>query len=270
MNRQTALITGASGVIGKAIAEQFARDGVDLVITARSLNTLQSLSAEWSKKYGVQVTVHASDLAQPGAAQALADTLISQGILIDYLVNNAGYGVYGLFQDSRLEDELAMMTVNMTSLTVLTKRFLPQILKRKGKIMNVASTAGFQPGPYMAVYYATKAYVLSFTEALASELTGTGVTVTALCPGPTRSGFQDKAAMNDSALVKGKRLATADEVGRAGYRAMIAGKRVFVPGLMNKLLVQTLRFTPRNMVVAIVKKMSAPVSRPPASRTTTR
>jgi len=148
----------------------------------------------------------------------------------------------------------------MTSLTVLTKRFLPQILKRKGKIMNVASTAGFQPGPYMAVYYATKAYVLSFTEALASELTGTGVTVTALCPGPTRSGFQDKAAMNDSALVKGKRLATADEVGRAGYRAMIAAKRVFVPGLMNKLLVQTVRFTPRNTVVAIVKKMSAPVS----------
>jgi short-subunit dehydrogenase len=260
MNRRTALVTGASGGIGKALAEQFARDGVDLVITARSLNTLQSLSAEWSKKYGVQVTVHASDLAQPGAAQELTDRLISQGIVIDYLVNNAGYGVYGLFQNSRLEDELAMMAINITSLTVLTKRFLPQILKRQGKIMNVASTAAFQPGPYMAVYYATKAFVLSFTEALASELTGSGVTVTAFCPGPTRSGFQDKAAMNDSALVKGRRLAPADEVGRAGYRAMMAGKRVFVPGFINKVLVQTVRFTPRRTVVAIVKKLSAPVS----------
>jgi short-subunit dehydrogenase len=260
MTRRTALVTGASGGIGKAIAEEFARDGVDLVITARSLNTLQALSTEWSKKYAVQVTAHAIDLAQPGAAKTLADRLISQGIVIDYLVNNAGSGVYGLFQDSRLEDELAMMAVNMTSLTALTKLFLPQILERKGRIMNVASTAAFQPGPYMAVYYATKAYVLSFTEALASELTGTGVTVTALCPGPTRSGFQDKAAMNKSALVKCKRMAPADEVGRAGYRAMMAAKRVFVPGLINKLLVHTVRLTPRKTVVAIVKKLSAPVS----------
>jgi short-subunit dehydrogenase len=125
--------------------------------------------------------------------------------------------------------------------------------------MNVASTAAFEPGPYMAVYYATKAYVLSFTEALASELEDTGVTVTALCPGPTRSGFQDKAAMNNSALVKGKKLPTADEVGQAGYRAMMAGKRVFVPGFMNKLLVQAIRFLPRSMVTAIVKKMSVPI-----------
>jgi short-subunit dehydrogenase len=259
MNRKTALITGASGGIGKAIAEQFARDDIDLVITARSVDTLQSLSAAWSTKHDVKVTVLASDLAQPGAAQVLADTLLSQGIVIDYLVNNAGYGMYGIFRDSHLEDELAMMTINMTSLTVLTKRFLPHIIERKGKIMNVASTAAFEPGPYMAVYYATKAYVLSFTEALASELEDTGVTVTALCPGPTRSGFQDKAAMNNSALVKGKKLPTADEVGQAGYRAMMAGKRVFVPGFMNKLLVQAIRFLPRSMVTAIVKKMSVPI-----------
>jgi short-subunit dehydrogenase len=168
--------------------------------------------------------------------------------------------MYGMFCDSHLDDELAMMTINMTSPTVLTKRFLPHIIERKGKIMNVASTAAFEPGPYMAVYYATKAYVLSFTEALASELEDTGVTVTALCPGPTRSGFQDKAAMNNSALVKGKKLPTADEVGQAGYRALMAGKRVFVPGFMNKLLVQTIRFLPRSMVTAIVKKMSRPVS----------
>jgi uncharacterized protein len=260
MNRKTALVTGASGGIGRAIAEQFARDGVDLVITARSLNTLELLSSEWSKKYAVKVMVHASDLSQPGAANILADTLLSRGVVVDYLVNNAGYGLFGLFKDSRLDDELAMMTINMTSLTVLTKRFLPHILERKGGIMNVASTAAFQPGPYMSVYYATKSYVLSFTEALAAELADTGVTVTALCPGPTRSGFQEKAAMHDSALVKGKKLPTAEQVGQAGYRAMMAGKRVFVPGLMNKLLVWTIRFTPRSIVTAIVKKMSAPVS----------
>ena len=260
MNRKTALVTGASGGIGRAIGEQFARDGVDLVITARGLNTLELISAEWSKKYAVNVMVYASDLSQPGAANILADTALSRGVMVDYLVNNAGYGLFGLFKDSRLDDELAMMTINMASLTVLTKRFLPQILERKGKIMNVASTAAFQPGPYMSVYYATKSYVLSFTEALAAELADTGVTVTALCPGPTRSGFQEKAAMHDSALVKGKNLPTAEQVGQAGYRAMMAGKRVFVPGLMNKLLVQTLRFTPRNIVTAVVKKMSAPVS----------
>ncbi|MGR6034950.1 MAG: SDR family NAD(P)-dependent oxidoreductase [Candidatus Nitrosoglobus sp.] len=260
MNRKTALITGASGGIGKAIAEQFARDNTNLVITARNVNTLQSLSAQWSTKYGVKVMIFASDLALPGAAQALADNVLSQGVVIDYLVNNAGYGMYGIFRDLDLEDELAMMTINMASLTVLTKRFLPHIIERRGKIMNVASTAAFQPGPYMAVYYATKAYVLSLTEALASELEDTGVTVTALCPGPTQSGFQDKAAMNNSALVKGKKLPTADEVGQAGYRAMMAGKRVFVPGFMNKLLVQTVRFLPRSMVTAIVKKMSIPIS----------
>jgi len=152
MNRRTALVTGASGGIGRAIAEQFARDGVDLVITARSLNTLELLSAEWSKKYAVKVMVYASDLSQPGAANILADTALSRGVVVDYLVNNAGYGLFGLFKDSRLDDELAMMTINMASLTVLTKRFLPHILERKGKIMNVASTAAFQPGPYMSVY----------------------------------------------------------------------------------------------------------------------
>lgn len=260
MNRKTALVTGASGGIGKVIAEQFACDDIDLVITARSVNTLQSLAAEWSAKYGVKVTALASDLALPGAAQDFADAVLSQGIEIDYLVNNAGYGLYGMFRDSRLEDELAMMTINMASLTVLTKRFLPPVIKRQGKIMNLASTAAFQPGPYMAVYYATKAYVLSFTEALASELAGTGVTVTALCPGPTRSGFQEKAAMSNSALVKGRKLPTAEEVGQAGYHAMMAGKRVFVPGIMNKLLAQAVRFLPRNLVTFIVKKISVPVA----------
>jgi uncharacterized protein len=256
--RKTALVTGASGGIGKSIAEQFAKAGNDVVIVARNLAELEKIAAEWQTRYNVSVTPIRTDLAQPGAAQILADDIIARNIEIAYLVNNAGYGLFGHFKDSALDAELAMMTINMTTLTVLSKRFLPSVLKHQGKIMNVASTAAFQPGPYMAVYYATKSYVLSLTEALASELEGTSVTVTALCPGPTASGFQDKAAMQSSGLVKGKRLPTADEVGVLGYHAMMAGKRVYIPGTMNWLMAQSVRFTPRRMVTALVKTLSAP------------
>jgi short-subunit dehydrogenase len=256
--RKLALVTGASGGIGKAIAECFAQDKTDLIITARSEAALNQLAAEWKRQHGINVTVIAADLAQPGAADELHRKVKMQGLSVDYLVNNAGYGHFGLFHESSLEPELGMMTTNMTALTVLTKRFMPDILARKGRIMNVASTAAFQPGPYMAVYYATKAYVLSLTEAIAAELAGTGVTVTAFCPGPTRSGFQDKAAMNHSALVKDKKLPTADEVGRLGYRAMMRGRRVYIPGLVNNIMAQSVRFTPRAMITGIVKLMSRP------------
>ena len=255
---RTALITGATLGIGNAIAEEFARNGVDLVITARDADALESLAAEWSKTYKVKVTGHAADLAKPGAAEGFADALSARGVVLDYLVNNAGFGTFGLLRDSKLDDEVAMMTLNMTSLAVLTRRFLPQMLERKGKIMNVASTAAFQPGPYMAVYYATKAFVLSFTEALASELAGTGVTVTAFCPGATQSGFQDRSGMHESVLVKGRKLPTSEEVGRAGFRAMMAGRRVYVPGLLNKMLAQSVRFTPRKLVTFIAKKITGP------------
>jgi uncharacterized protein len=255
---KTALVTGASGGIGKAIAHQFAKDGVNLVIAARSTTVLNQLASDWIKAHGVQVSVIAADLSESGAAQALYEEVEQRGIAIDYLVNNVGYGLYGLFKDTRLEDVLAMMRINMETLTILTNRFLPGILARKGRIMNVASTAAFQPGLYMAVYYATKSYVLSFSEALASELAGSGVTMTALCPGPTRSGFQDKAAMNDSALVKGTRLPTADAVGRAGYNAMQRGQRVYIPGAMNWLMAQSVRFTPLILATTLVRKMSMP------------
>jgi hypothetical protein len=206
----------------------------------------------------VRVIAIGADLAQPEGAQTLFDAVAATGVAIDFLVNNAGYGLFGEFKDSRLEDDLAMMTLNMMAPTVLARRLLPQIIARRGRIMNVASTAAFQPGPYMAVYYATKAYVLSLSEALASELEGTGVTVTALCPGPTQSGFQDKAAMQASGLVQGKRLPSSETVGAAGYRAMMAGKRVYIPGVMNKMMQFSLRLAPRKMVTAVVKRMSAP------------
>lgn len=256
--KKRAFVTGASGGIGKAIAEQFAQNGINLIITARRLDVLRTLSEEWSNRHGIDVAVYESDLSVPGAAQALADTVLAAYPQVDYLVNNAGYGSFGMFADSDLENELSMMTINMNALTILTKKILPSILDRKGKIMNLGSTASFQPGPYMAVYYATKAYVLSFSQALASELEGTGVTVTTLCPGPTRSGFQDKASMNNSGLVKGRKIPTADEVGKAGYRAMMAGKRVYIHGVMNTIMAESTRFFPRKMVTSVVKSMSKP------------
>ena len=258
-SRKTALVTGASGGIGQVIAEQFAKDRIDLVIVARNAQQLEANAAQWRQQYGVRVTPIASDLSEAGAAKKLADEVIGQGIKVNYLVNNAGYGSYGIFAESNLNYEVAMMRLNMEALTVLTKLFLPDIIRRRGKILNLASTASFQPGPFMAVYYATKAYVLSFSEAIAAELENTGVTVTALCPGPTASGFQDKAALHESALVKGKRLPSAQEVGVAGYRAMQRGRRVYIPGVMNWLLAQSVRFTPRRLVTAVVKQMSKPI-----------
>ena len=258
--RRSALVTGASGGIGRAIAEQFARDGIDLLIVARSRDALERLAAGWSQQYGVQVTPLVADLALPGGAARLADEVARRGLALDYLVNNAGYGLFGTFDVTALEDELAMLRINVEALTILTKRFLPEIKRRRGRIMNVASTAAFQPGPYMAVYYASKAYVLSLSEAIAQELQGSGVTVTALCPGPTSSGFQDKAAMQHSALVANKKLPSAEQVGRDGYRAMMRGRRVYVPGLLNKLMVQSVRFTPRRVITAMVAVLSRPLS----------
>jgi uncharacterized protein len=257
-SQKTALITGASGGIGKAIAEAFARDGINIIITARKTNDIEAIAKEWRNTYKVDVHAIASELGKADGAQNLFNTIKAQNIDIDYLVNNAGVGLFGEFKDSDLPSELSMMTLNMHAPTVLTKLFLPEIIRRRGKIMNVASTASFQPGPYMSVYYATKSYLLSWTEALAEELSSSGVTVTALCPGPTQSGFQDKAAMHDSALVKGKKLPSSEDVGRAGYHAMMRGKRVYIPGIMNWLLAQSVRFTPRIIITKIVSMMSAP------------
>jgi short-subunit dehydrogenase len=256
---KTALVTGSSSGIGYAIAEQFAKDGANLVLVARSADILEQQAVKWQKQYGIGATVIVADLSDLQAAQQVKDTLASKGISIDFLVNNAGFGSFGLFQDSDLQTMVAMIRLNVEALTVLTRIFMPDILMRRGKILNVASTAAFQPGPWMAVYYATKAYVLSFSEALSSELEGTGVTVTALCPGPTASGFQDRAVMQNSLLVKTKRLPTAEAVAMAGYGAMHRGRRVYIHGLMNWLMAQSIRFTPRTIVTKLVKYITRPV-----------
>jgi short-subunit dehydrogenase len=258
-NSKTALITGASSGIGKALAENFAEDGYALVLAARGVARMQALADELQQRHGITATVIGADLETSEGATRLHAEVKRRGIILSALVNNAGYGSFGEFKDSALGPELAMMQLNMTTVVVLTKLFMPDLIATRGKVLNTASTAAFQPGPYMAVYYATKAFVLSFSEAIASELEGTGVSVTALCPGPTASGFQDKADMHASALVKGKKLPTADAVAAQGYRAMQRGQRVFIPGVMNWLMAQSTRFAPRSVVTGLVKAMSKPV-----------
>jgi short-subunit dehydrogenase len=258
-NGRTALITGASSGIGKSLAENLAADGYDVILTARSTGKMEVHAAELQKRYNIAALVIPADLETNTGAVELHADIKNRGITLSALANNAGFGTFGEFRDAALESQLAMMHLNMDAVVVLTKLFLPDLLSTQGKIINTASTAAFQPGPYMAVYYATKSFVLSFSEAIAAELVGTGVTVTAFCPGPTASGFQEKADMQSSATVKGKTLPTADEVARQGYLAMKRGQKVYIPGWKNWLLAQTPRFTPRTLVTRIVMFVSKPV-----------
>ncbi|HXX30425.1 MAG TPA: SDR family oxidoreductase [Myxococcaceae bacterium] len=253
---ETVLVTGASSGIGAELARAFARGGSSLVLSARSVDRLEALAAELRQKHGTAVAILPADLAVADGASRLVERLTELRLQIDVLVNNAGYAGFGPFAETDWAHEAGMLQLNVVSLTDLTKRLLPGMVARKrGGLLNLASTAAFQPGPLMAVYYATKAYVLSFSEALAEELRGTGVTVTALCPGATASGFQARAHMEESRLVKGKRLMDAATVAQAGYDGFRRGRRVVIPGLSNRLLAQSVRFTPRRLVTRIVHNM---------------
>lgn len=255
----SAVITGASSGIGLEIARNLAAQGRPLVLVARSAGALESLAVDLRQRHGVRVEVVPADLSAPGAADEVVAEIVGRGVTVDTLVNNAGFGLFGTHVGTRLDDEQQMIDLNVTALTRLTKRLLPAMVERgHGRILNVASTAAFQPGPYMAVYYATKAYVLSYSEALAEELRGTGVTVTVLCPGPTASGFQDRAHMHDSALVKGKKLPEAKAVADYAVQAMDRGQRVAIHGALNWLLAQSVRFTPRALTTRIVARLSRP------------
>ena len=258
-NHRIALITGASSGIGKALAENFAENGYDVVLAARSVVKMEAQAADLQRRFGIKALAIAADLETTAGAAQLYNEIKSRGLTLSALANNAGYGTYGEFKDASLDTQLAMMQLNMSSVVALAKLFLPDLLATKGKMLNTASTAAFQPGPYMAVYYATKAFVLSFSEALAAELAETGVTVTAFCPGPTASGFQNKANMHHSAMVKDKRLPTSEAVARKGFRAMQRGRRVYIPGLKNWILAELPRFTPRRLVTAIVMWVTGPV-----------
>ena len=253
----TALITGASGGIGEALARELAKSKHDLVLVARSEGKLRALADELSTAHGITADVLTADLAASGAGVALADRLA--GRRIDVLVNNAGFGDYGPFADADPAKVSAMVNLNIATLTDLTRALLPGMIARgTGRVMNVASTAAFMPGPLMAEYYASKAYVLSLSEAVANELRGTGVTMTALCPGPVASGFQAGADMGASKLVKGKQLMTAERCAQLAVKGMNKGKPVVVTGAMNKMMSMSPKFMPRRMVPGVVRRAQAP------------
>jgi short-subunit dehydrogenase len=255
-DRSTALVTGASSGIGRELAKLLAEDRYDLVFVARRGKRLEELGRDLTAAFGVAAKVIVKDLANPKAPEEILAELQRSELSIDILVNSAGFGVYGPFARTDRQKELEMIQVNVVALTDLTKLLLPAMIgRRTGRILNVASTAAFQPGPLMAVYYATKAYVLSFSEALANELAGSGVTVTALCPGPTETEFQKDAGLEETRLFQSPLLMDASSVARAGFDGMRKGKRVVIPGLGNKLLVQAERFTPRRLVTAIARKI---------------
>jgi short-subunit dehydrogenase len=251
-----ALVTGASSGIGWELAKLFAEDRHDLVLVARRKKRLEELGRDLTAAFGVAVRVIAKDLSDPKAPVEIHQELSGAGVAIDSIVNNAGFGVYGLFAQTDLAKELAMIQVNAAAVTHLTKLFLPGMLERRsGRILNLASTAAFQPGPLMAVYYATKAYVLHFSEAIANELEGSGVTVTALCPGPTETEFQKDAGLEETRLFTGPLVTDARSVARAGYEGMKRGRRVVIPGLGNKLLAASVRLSPRRFVTAVARRI---------------
>lgn len=258
--RPLALVTGASSGIGADLARELAIDGHDLILVARSESALQALAQELAGKHGVTATVIAADLLDPAAPRRLFDDIAARGLTVDVLVNNAGFGDGRDFHEATRERTLGMIQVNVTALTDLMHAFLPGMVARgRGRILNVASTAAFQPGPSMAVYCATKAYVLSLTEGVGEELKGTGVTVTALCPGPTRTNFMEVAAVADNALFsKGLvPVMTSASVARIGYQALQRGQMVSVAGFANKLGALSPRFVPRSVTRKLVKRLLA-------------
>jgi uncharacterized protein len=254
--KKTVLITGASGGIGYEFAQIFAHNKYNLVLVARSEDKLLELQKKLLSQYDISVEIFAIDISSISNIDLLYTELQKKQVVIDILINNAGFGDYGYFYQTNWKKEEMMINLNIAALTYLTKLFLPKMIENKdGKILNLASVAAFLPGPLMAVYYATKAYVLSFSSAIANELKGTGVTVTALCPGPTKSGFSDAAALGDSKLFKKKSLPTAKVVAEYGYKALMKGKTIAIQGASNKMLMFMIRFIPKKLLISTVRKM---------------
>jgi len=254
----TVLITGASGGIGAELARLFAANGHDLVLVARSEQKLQAIAGELASAHGIHARVVADDLADSGAPPRIFAALERQDIAIDVLVNNAGFGARGAFAEIDYAVEASMLQVNVAAVVHLTRLFLPAMLtRRNGKILNVASTAAFVPGPFMAVYYASKAFVLSFSDAIAEETRGTGVSVTALIPGPTATSFAATAGSQDTSLFRKGTVMDAATVAQVGYNGLMAGKRVAIAGVSNKLTAFSTRLAPRATLAKITRKLNA-------------
>jgi short-subunit dehydrogenase len=253
MGKGTALITGASSGIGAELAKLCAADGYDLVLIARQRPALENLASSLSRAHGILARAVVADLANPDSAGAVFDSVGA----VDILINNAGFGLRGLYAETDWEAEARMIEVNITALAHLTKLYLPGMIQRRsGRILNVASTAAFVPGPFMAMYYATKAFVLSFSLAVANELHGTGVTLTVLCPGPTRTNFFETAGTADTTLGKGSTMSAAS-VAREGYDGMMAGKAEIIAGRRNRWMIWGTRFAPRRMLAGITRRLNS-------------
>lgn len=251
--KQTALITGASGGIGMEFARIFAGNSYDLVLVARSGDKLQQLAGELKN---TTCTIISQDLSKIDSPKEVYDEVTRKNIQVDALVNNAGFGDFGFFHETKWDKEAMMIDLNMRSLTQMTKLFGGDMVNRKsGKILNVASTAAFQPGPTMAVYYATKAYVWSFSIAIANEWKDFGVTVTCLSPGPTESGFQEASNIVDSRLVKGKKLPSAHEVAEFGFNALMSGKTSVIHGFKNQLFAFGAKVSPGKLAAGIARNL---------------
>uniref|UniRef100_Q02AD5 Short-chain dehydrogenase/reductase SDR n=1 Tax=Solibacter usitatus (strain Ellin6076) TaxID=234267 RepID=Q02AD5_SOLUE len=255
MAKGMALITGASSGIGAELARLCAADGYGLILVARRTDRLEQLGAELAAAHNVKFRTIAADLAEPDAATAIYRQ--TSGDTIDILINNAGFGLRGRYDQTEWNAEARLIQVNITALAQLTKSYVKDMVRRgSGRILNVGSTAAFVPGPLMAMYYASKAFVVSFSEALAKEFEGTGVTVTVLCPGPTRTEFDAAAGITDSKLFRGSAM-TAQEVAQIGYRAMMAGQAEVIAGARNRWMILSTRLAPRTMLAAIAKRLNS-------------
>jgi short-subunit dehydrogenase len=258
--RKTALITGASTGIGYELAKVFAKEGNNVILVARTQQALNNVMGELQQKYSVEARSLPMDLNDPTAPDQIYATLRKESVAVNFLVNNAGFGTRGFFSEANLESQLGMMQVNMSALVHLTRLFLPDMIKRgEGRILNVASTAAFAPGPLMAVYYATKAFVLSFSQALGNELKGSGVTVTALCPGPTKTDFGKRAGTERTRLFT-QRAMDAEPVALAGYRGLMEGKMMVIPGLRNRRLRVASRISPTGMVLSFARNLNEEIA----------
>ena len=257
MSRKLALITGASAGLGEQFAHLFAQDGHDVVLVARRADRLQALAGQLQDAHKITAHVITADLTDPGAPRRLYDDVVKRGLAVEFLVNNAGFGSNGAFLDLDLAGEANMIEVNCSALLQLTHLFGRPMRERKsGRILNVASTAAFQPGPYMATYYATKAFVVSFSEALAHELHGSGVTVTCHCPGATHTEFGAKAGNDKSRLFQRTGVAEAPEVARHAYRAMMNGETLAVHGMLNRIVMESIRFSPRSLARSVAAALN--------------
>lgn len=256
---QTALVTGASYGIGVDLAECFARDGYDLILTARSEEALQSVAARLSGAFNIKAVAIANDLGTQGGGSRLAERIKDRGLTVDVVVNNAGFGHAGALRSAPMETTLGMIDLNVRSLVELTHIYWEGMLHRdRGGVLNVASTAAFQPGPLMAVYYASKAFVLSFSEALWEEARGTGVHVSCLCPGPTVSGFRERAGTGKTKLAAASAVMPSMPVAAEGYEGWQRNRRVVITGLKNRIGARVARLLPGSVILRIVRNLQSP------------